>query len=73
MRRKSQADIRDMAAAIVQRAPKGHVVQLSDPPSLEQALHLMAARIERRPIVIMAPKCLSMDEWMARYGSLKDR
>ena len=71
--RKKRPDVRDIAAAIVQRAPKGHVVQLSEPPTLEQRVHLMAARIERRPIVIMGPKCLSMDEWITRYGSLKER
>jgi hypothetical protein len=35
-------------------------------------LQLAAARLQRRPIVIMAHKCASADEWMARYGWLKD-
>jgi hypothetical protein len=53
MRRKP-ADVREVAAAIVQRADQGHVLTLSDPPTLEQRLHLMAAQIDRQPIVIIS-------------------
>jgi len=46
-------DVREVAAAIVQRADQGHVLILSDPPTLEQRLHLMAAGIDGRPLLIL--------------------
>ena len=42
-----------MTDAIVERADKGHVLILSGPPTLAQRLHLMAARIDRRPILVI--------------------
>ena len=33
-------------------------------------MQLLAARLERRPIVIMPHKCKTMEEWLARYGEL---
>ena len=54
--RKKRPNVREIAAAIMRRAPQGHVLMLSDPQTLEQSLHLMAARIDRWPIVILAPK-----------------
>jgi hypothetical protein len=32
----------------------------------------MAARLQRRPIVIMPHKCAILDEWLERYGPPKD-
>jgi hypothetical protein len=29
---------------------------------------LMAARLQRRPIVIMAHKCATTDEWLGRHS-----
>jgi|GEM_PF-6148259 len=49
-----------------------YVVRLSEPPTPNERLQLLAARLERRPIVIMPHKCATMDEWMARYGGMKD-
>jgi hypothetical protein len=34
------------------------------------ALALAAARLQRRPVVIMAHKCASVEEWLERYGQL---
>jgi hypothetical protein len=53
MARTKRPDVRGIAEAIMQRAPQGHVVVLSDPPTLEQRLHLMAARIDGRPMMIL--------------------
>jgi hypothetical protein len=53
MSKRSRPDVRDVATTIMERAPKGHVVVLSDPPTLEQRLHLMAARIDGRPMMIL--------------------
>ena len=68
----------DIAAEIVRRVTAanaetggGYVVRLSEPPTPTERLQLMAARLERRPIVIMPHKC-SMEEWMERYGGPKD-
>ena len=66
---------RDIAAEIIRRTAgpdgsKSYVVRLSDPPTVSEQLQLMAARLERRPIVIMPHKCKTLDEWMARYGPL---
>jgi hypothetical protein len=63
----------DLAAEIIRRAGApagaGYVVRLSQPPTLQEQMQLMAARLERRPIVIMPHKCASVEEWMARYES----
>ena len=53
MARKKRPDVRGIAEAIMRRAPQGDVLVLSGSPTLEQRLHLMAARIDRRPIVIV--------------------
>lgn len=69
---------REIAAEIIRRASgpdgsKGYVVRLSDPPTSAERLHLLAARLERRPIVIMPHKCKTFDEWLERYGNLGRR
>ena len=69
---------RDIAAEIVRRVAStntepggGYVVRLSDPPTPKERLQLLAAHLERRPIVIMPHKCKTVEEWMARYGNLR--
>jgi hypothetical protein len=66
----------DLAAEIVRRAtgPDGrraYVVRLSQPPTPGERLQLIAAHLERRPIVIMPHKCRTVEEWNARYGQPK--
>ena len=73
--RSSKPGAHDIAAEIIRRAAVtdggGYVVRLSRPPTLSEQLQLMAARLERRPIVIMPHKCTTVDEWLERYGELK--
>jgi len=73
-------DPQDIAAEIVRRVTTanaetggGYVVRLSDPPTSAERLQPMGAQLERRPIVIMPHKCKTVEEWMARYGSLQDK
>jgi hypothetical protein len=65
--------VRDIAAEIVRRVtaanPRGgYVVRLSDPSKPSERLELMAAHLERRPIVIMPHKCATVEEWLERYA-----
>ena len=67
----------DIAAEIIRRAALvsgggDYVVRLSKPPTWNEQLQLLASRLERRTIVIMPHKCESAEEWMARYGGLKE-
>jgi hypothetical protein len=71
---------RDIAAEIVRRVASmntepggGYVVRLSKPPTARERMQLLAAHLERRPIVIMPHKCKTMEEWAARYGDLTQR
>ena len=72
-RRSLRQNAHDIAAEIIRRAAatgaSGHVVRISKPPARHELLQLLAARRERRPIVVMPHKCASMEEWLARYGS----
>jgi hypothetical protein len=68
----------DIAAEIIRRAAgngdnsmTAYVLRLARPPTFQERLQLMAARLQRRPIVIMAHKCATMDEWLERYGPLR--
>jgi hypothetical protein len=78
--RGSRADAQDIAAEIIRRAAgngddacmTAYVLRLAHPPTFQERLQLMAARLQRRPIVIMAHKCDTTDEWLGRYGWLKD-
>jgi hypothetical protein len=83
MTRRSQggrADAQDIAAEIIRRAVgngddgcmTAYVLRLAHPPTFQERLQLMAARLQRRPIVIMAHKCGTVDEWLQRYGPLRD-
>jgi hypothetical protein len=76
---KPRADAQDIAAEIIRRAAgddeKGmtaYVLRLARPPTFQERLQVMAARLQRRPIVIMPHKSATMDEWMGRFGPLKD-
>ena len=64
---------RDLAAEVIRRATgadgsKSYVVRLSDPLTPGERLQLIAAHLERWPIVILPHKCASVEEWIARYG-----
>jgi hypothetical protein len=82
MTRRSQggrADAQDIAAEIIRRAAgdgdnsmSAYVLRLARPPTFQERLQLMAARLQRRPIVIMAHKCGTVDEWLQRYRPLRD-
>jgi hypothetical protein len=74
-----RANAQDIAAEIIRRAAgtddssmTAYVLRLARPPTFQERLQLMAARLQRRPIVIMAHKCATMDEWLERYGPLRD-
>jgi hypothetical protein len=74
MRSRRQPAARDVAAEIIRRVTEanaaiggGYVVRLSDPPTPQERLQLLAAHLQRRPIVIMPHKCTTMEEWLARY------
>ena len=71
--RAARRSLQDIAAEIVRRMPASSVIRLSSPPTPEERLQLLAARLQRRPFVIMPHKCATVDEWMARYGSLQDK
>jgi hypothetical protein len=75
----SRAGAQDIAAEIIRRAAgngdnsmTAYVLRLARPPTFQERLQLMAARLQRRPIVIMAHKCTTTDEWLGRYSYLKD-
>jgi hypothetical protein len=71
--RAARRSLQDIAAEIVRRVPASSVIRLSTPPTLEERLQLLAARLERRPIVIMPHKCSTVDEWLERYGGMKEQ
>ena len=77
-RRLPKPGAHDIAAEIIRRAAavsggSDYVVRLSKPPTPNERLQLLAARLERRPIAIMPHKCSTVDEWLERYGTMKDR
>ena len=70
--RKQRPTAHDVAGEIIRRAAKpdgskSYVVRLSDPPAPGERLQLIAAHLERRPIVILPHKFKTMEEWLARY------
>jgi len=69
--RKQRPNAQDVAAEIIRRANTSHVVRLSRPPTLSEQLQLIAARLERRPIVILPHKCKTVEEWQEQYGGLR--
>jgi hypothetical protein len=48
-----------------------YVLRLARPTTFQERLQLAAARLQRRPIVIMPHKC-TMEDCITRYGRLKD-
>ena len=66
--RAARRSLQDIAAEIVRRMPASSVIRLSRPRTPEERLQLLAARLERRPIVIMPHKCKTVEEWVARYA-----
>jgi hypothetical protein len=50
------------------QAPSAERIRLSEPPTPGERLQLIAAHLERRPIVILPHKCETIDEWLDRYG-----
>jgi hypothetical protein len=75
-RRSPKPSLHDAAAEIIRRTldPDGrppYVIRLSDPPTSQERLQLLAARLQRTPVVRMPHKC-TMEEWIAKYGWLKD-
>ena len=71
--RAPRRSLQDIAAEIVRRAPASSVIRLSTPPTPDERLQLLAARLQRRPFVVMPHKCKTVDEWLERYGELKAR
>jgi len=63
---------RDIAAEIIRRVNGAesrppYVIRLSEPPTPTERLQLIAARLQRAPIVIMPHRCKDMEEWSIRY------
>jgi hypothetical protein len=67
-----QRGARDIATEVVRRATAaqgqdgGYAVRLSNPPTPQERLQLLAARLQGTPIAIMPHPCKSTDEWVAR-------
>jgi hypothetical protein len=73
MRRRARPGAHDLAAEIIRRAASDdgrprYVIRLSKSPTLAERMQLVAARLERRPIVIMPHKCASVEEWLQQYA-----
>ena len=73
--RQRRPEPHDIAAEIIRRVTAtstqtggGYVVRLSKPPTPTERLQLIAARLERRPIVIMPHKCATFDQWLEQYA-----
>jgi hypothetical protein len=75
----SKPNAQDVAAEIIRRVRAGsansdspgglpYVVHISDPPTTEERLQLAACRLLRQPIVLVPGKCLSIEEWVEKYG-----
>jgi hypothetical protein len=45
-----------------------YVLRLARPATFQERLQLLAARLQRKPIVIMPHKCANMNEWLERYS-----
>jgi hypothetical protein len=77
-RKSAKVEPRDLAAEVIRRVRAStansdnpdclpYVVHLSEPPTAEERLQLMACRLMRQPIVIVPGKCLTVEEWVQRY------
>jgi hypothetical protein len=73
--RKRGVDAHALAAEIVRRggigAGNSQVVRVSKPPTAAEQMRLIAARLQRRPMVVVPHKYASVEEWMERYASLR--
>ena len=74
-RKNAKLSVRDMAEEIVRRAqaarPDGqlpYVVRMSDPPTPEEQLQLIACQLAGKAIAIMPGKALTIDEWIEEYA-----
>jgi hypothetical protein len=74
-RKRAKFSIRDMAEEIVRRAqaaePDGqlpYVVCLSDPPTPEEQLQLMACQLVGKAVAIVPWKAQTIDEWIEKYA-----
>ena len=68
----------DIAAEIVRRANAAHgdclpYITLSDPPTPQERLQLLAATLQGIPVLITDNECLTAEEWEARYCTQDSR
>jgi hypothetical protein len=64
-----------MAEEVVRRAqaayPNGqlpYVLRISDPPTPEEQLQLIACQLVGKAVAIMPGKALTVDEWIEQYA-----
>ena len=76
-RRKARVSVRDMAEEIIRRALAAHpdgvmpyVLRLSDPPTPDEQLQMMACQLLGKAVAIMPGKALPVDEWLERYAQV---
>jgi hypothetical protein len=71
-RRKPPISARDLAEEIVRRTfgdnPAPYVVCVSEPPSEQERLQLVACRLVGQPVAIMPAKCETVKEWVERHS-----
>jgi hypothetical protein len=74
-----RANAQDITAEIIRRAAgngdnsmTAYVLRLASRPTFQERLQLLAARLQRRAIVIIVHKCSTIDEWLQRYRPLRD-
>jgi hypothetical protein len=77
MRRREQkiGELRALAEEVVRRAqaaqPDGvlpDVLRLSDPPTPEEQLQMIACHLLGKAVAIMPGKALTIDEWIEEYA-----
>ena len=47
-----------------------NVIRVSDPPTAQERLQLLAVRLQRSLVAIMSHRCETVEEWIARFESL---
>jgi hypothetical protein len=74
-RRKARVSVRDTAEEIVRRALAAHpdgvmpyVLRLSDPPTHDEQLQMMACQLLGKAVAIMPGKAIMADEWLEQYA-----
>jgi hypothetical protein len=75
---KRRPDAHDIASAIVERAMVEYagqrrlpyVIRVSDPPTAQERLQLLAVRLQRSLVAIMSHRCETVEEGIARFESL---